>query len=352
MSEDYSFIRAKKLKSEERNYILSVDSSSDAKLACSCSDNTIHVLSSEQLETELVLTAHADAISSVEFSAQNPSQLYSAGCDNKVLFWDLRTGVAPVHQILLEDEISAMTVGMDDSLLACSIENTLFFYDLRNLGKLGTYGDCHTDDITRIRFDPCHPSVLATAGEDGLVCVYDTSVSAQDEAILSILNTDCAVREFGFFGAGAAGIYCLSSIETGSFWHHPSAQRLGNFPELKNDVGVDYFVGCWENRGASDSDQLYLLAGRFDGSGCVSEITPASVQVKGHIEAGGLATGSIQGHADIIRCMAMDSTGRIIFTGGEDGRLCAWRNGPSFNPPSHNGLSRAQRVGNTRYEPY
>jgi hypothetical protein len=52
-----------------------------------------------------------------------------------------------------------------------------------------------------VLFHPTRPAVLASGSEDGLVCLYDTGVAQADEALGTILNAECAVRDFKFFGS-------------------------------------------------------------------------------------------------------------------------------------------------------
>lgn len=59
-------------------------------------------------------------------------------------------------------------------------------------------------------------------------------------------------------------MYCLSSIETASVWHIPSAQRIGLFGDIRERLGLDYLVECWELAGS-----LCLLAGTNDGKGLI-----------------------------------------------------------------------------------
>jgi len=59
-------------------------------------------------------------------------------------------------------------------LLATASGNAAHFFDSRSGRKIGTYGDNHTDLVTQVVFNPKNLVELATGGEDGLVCLYDT----------------------------------------------------------------------------------------------------------------------------------------------------------------------------------
>lgn len=49
-------------------------------------------------------------------------------------------------------------------------------------------------------FHPQRPTTLVSGSEDGLVCVYDTGVAQADEALATIINAECPVRDLTFFG--------------------------------------------------------------------------------------------------------------------------------------------------------
>ena len=189
------------------------------------------------------------------------------------------------------------------------------------------------------------------------------SVVLQDEAVVSIVNTECAVREAGFFGCSPAnrrggggtqsqrqpcpmeGVYCFSTIETASFWHYSSAQRVGHFPALRAGLGVDYLVSCWHEE---ESGEVYILGGNNSGEGLICEVTPSSVRPIGSLAGG---------HSDILRCAVTvpraDGKQKALLSGGEDGRLCMWKDrGCSFGSGdrSEDGMSappiaRADRTG-------
>ena len=303
------------LSDDPNEYIFQIDVSTDGKKLCmSLSDCSISVMDREILTViGDRIRGHTDRINALCFSPMNSDIIISASSDHTCCCWDMRTPLEPVSSITLPGEISAMTLGVGGSLIATACGTSLYFHDMRQLdaGTLGQYADCHTDEITSVKF---HPNAavhhLLSGGEDGLICVYDTSVSANDEAVISILNTDCPTRQIGFFGTGHEGVYCLSSVETASIWHYPSAQRISNFPSIRESLGCDYLIDCWYQ----DDGSLNLLAGDHAGKGVVTNIQPGDV----HTAVGEM----LGGHSSTMRCACfLDDS---ILTAGEDSRLCVW----------------------------
>lgn len=225
------------------DYIFETATSCDNSLrAASSSDHSVIVIS-PTFDILGRLNYHKDTIQNILFSSVSPPIIYSASSDKSVCIWDIRAPTAPQAILNMHEEVPAISVGLGENLLAVACESTIHFFDVRALDrKLGVYADCHTDEITQLKFHPKNPSVLTSGGEDGLICVFDTSVSAKDEAVVSILNSECPgssksntliiinssdstnpqhiylrpVRKLGYFGDGSEGVYCLSSVETGT----------------------------------------------------------------------------------------------------------------------------------------
>lgn len=285
-------------------------------VAVSLSDSTCRVfaLTEAALLETLSFAPHTKLVTSIHFSSTDPHTLYTSSVDKSVAVFDTRDVSAAVARFRFPDEVLACASSINDKLLAVASGSSVYFSDMRkNDTSLGSYSDCHTDVITSVMFNPSRPSVLASGGEDGLVCVFDTSVPSDKEAVVSILNTDCPLRRFGFFGADAQGVFCLSSTETASCWHYTSAQRLGSFASVRTDLGVDYLVDCLYD---SRSDALTVLGGRFSGEGQLGLVTPTSIAARGSL---------VSGHEDIIRTSVTLPCGEAnLLTGGEDGALCLW----------------------------
>lgn len=287
--------------------------------------------------------AHQDRINSIEMSRSNPFLVLSASCDKTVCLWDLRcqsTGNAPQQRVTLPGEVQSASLGVSDVLVAAASGNSVVFFDLRGgAGKspVGEYADAHTNVVTQVKFHPENSSHLVSAAEDGLICFFNTAVPEEEEAIVSVLNTDCPVRKFGFFGEG---LYCLSTTEIPSFWHVSSAQRLGHFPHARRELGVDYLVDCLY---CPATESLTLVAGTYAGQGLLAHVDPNFISLAATLPAGG--------HKATIRCaslVASSASGVHSFvTGGEDSQLLQWSaTSSSTGPSSASSLSSSPGAAN------
>jgi len=271
---------------------------------------------------------HASRINGIKFLQQHPQIFVTSSDDKRVRMWDLRLPPpsGPVADIRAHEEVMDVAVGHGDALLACAVGTSVLFYDIRNTGasasaatwacaaaQLGEYADVHTDTVNQLRFHPLRDTELTTASEDGLVCTFNTKAAEGDEAIVSIMNTECPVRRFGFFGREGEGLYSLSTVETASFWHPASAQKISAFSTIREDFDLDYLVDCFYS---AASGELLLLGGSHSGEGRLLGVTPEDVSVVGACKGG---------HSATVRCATSNvgGGGRFV-TGGEDSRLSAW----------------------------
>mmetsp|Transcript_25922 Transcript_25922/g.24763 ORF Transcript_25922/g.24763 Transcript_25922/m.24763 type:complete len:385 (-) Transcript_25922:191-1345(-) len=310
-------------------YIFDVNCFFDGSaVVTSLSDNCLAVYDAESLAQIRKLKGHSDMINGFDLSKTTPNSIYSVSNDHYVYGWDLRaSSEAPAMKIKLADEVTAISVGMNDSLLAAGYGSSISFYDIRGSScfsdnwnnkkatKLGEYSDIHTDTVTQLKFSTVNPQILASGAEDGLISLFDTSAADGDEAVVSIFNTECPVRRIGFFGVEEDAMYCLSTTETASFWHCTSAQRVGNFPNVREELGMDYLVDCMYD---CRSDTLRLLAGDYNGDSKIAIVTPTALQV---------AEETPKGHSATIRCSKYYTSGsgvERLITSGEDSRVCSW----------------------------
>jgi len=329
------------------DYVFEVEQTCDGtSVVASLSSQQLGVYDVNTLSTKASLPVHSDRINSLELSRTDPFLALTASSDKSVCLWDLRiaSGATTGAQITITcpDEAQSASCGGDGSLLAVACGSSVNFYDLRHAhvqssssgssggssssssssgkakaasAKLGAYADVHTDMITQVKFHPEQPMHLVSAAEDGLICLSNTAVQAEEEAVVSILNTECPVRRFGFFGPGSEGLYCLSTTETASFWHCTSAQRVGNFPTIRAHLGVEYLVDCIYD---GTNDSLLLLAGDYEGKALLASAQPTEINPVAMLQH--------SGHVATIRCARalVGTNGSKIITGAEDARLCLW----------------------------
>ncbi len=332
-------------------------------IGCALSNGQVHVYDAERLHLiqcyEKVHLGPDAIVSDITTNGACPNVLVTSGTDGRVCFFDIRqqatttTNGTPVLSFGLprapQEQALSVALGYQGQLVAVgSSKAHVHFFDVRQTGNLlGSYVDAHTEEVTRLQFQPSSnnssTTLLATGSEDGLVCTFDTSQPSEELALKSVLNVQSPIRQIRFFGPNYEGLCCLTGSETMSVWHHDAAQRIHDYfgldlrqrlsqatnmvsasasigGGLTGGIALEYLVDChWHE----SQQQLYLLAGNPFGDAALVQVHP---------------TGAFQicntlggGHKGVIRGwfpLTSSSQGGMKFvTVGEDARLCEWDNG-------------------------
>jgi len=323
-----------------------------APLSCALSNRCIQTYDGETLrkihsidkahDQRITDLTHAQVASSGD-SVQCPLIVTSSE-DGFVKIFDLRDkSTIPAMRLglLAKEEALSVSVGYRGALAAVGSSNGhVHFFDLRQLSNnhnnvhrpLGSYVDSHTDDVTKVRFQPMSrdgghedtTSLIVTASEDGLACIFDTSQPLEEEALQSVMNIGSPLRDVGFFGPSMEGLFCLTGSETMSVWHHDSALKICDFGDVRNHlsniaggVPIHYLVGCtWMDH------ELNLLAGNTEGECVLYKVDAGSISLKRMLMGGHKA--SIRSFVPVAFSNGDGCTTCCILTAGEDSRICEW----------------------------
>jgi WD40 repeat protein len=236
------------------------------------------------------------------------------------------------------ESLLSLALGYDGYIIALSSsKGQIHFIDLRKMTSgsntnilLGSYVNSHRDAIPQIQFHPERTSTLLSAGEDGLICMYDTTKPTEDHALETVINTGAPCRKAGFFGKY---VFCLTGSETASIWDCNTAvciNDFGNFA-LRDTLGrqsvipINYLVDAkWDiNR-----NKVLLCAGNHEGNAAIF-----AYDVRRQNSFWEVSATLIGGHHGIIRAWCPSTTctqvgdeiaGNTFFTAGEDARMCEW----------------------------
>lgn len=74
----------------------------------------------------------------------------------------------------------------------------LLFFDVRKQSTLGAYWECHSEDISQVRFHPKQPDRLASGAMDGLINVFDIGQANEDAALEYCMNTERTVQRLNW----------------------------------------------------------------------------------------------------------------------------------------------------------
>jgi WD repeat-containing protein 89 len=339
---------------EEGDWVLCLASSTSSlfpttaapSVSCALSNGQVQVYDQQSLlpVTSFLPMGDASAVTDLIYGPQDT--LLVTGQDGSIVLADLRQpttaalrATLPARGAAVESAL-AISLGFDGYLAAVACDRArVYFLDLRTSQVVGCYRDSHTDAVTQVTFHPEKRSLLATAGEDGLVCVFDTTKQSEEMALGSAINVGSSCRRMGFCGDTKA-IYCLTGSETASLWNYETATCIHDFEGWRlreglsllsnNTVEIDYLVDArWD----AQRGELQLCAGNSAGNAAIfrSLLGTQSAQSGPELQCSPWQVSDllVGGHRCVVRAwcpLNLDaaSTSLGIITAGEDARLCEW----------------------------
>ncbi|EEH15897.1 hypothetical protein PABG_05984 [Paracoccidioides brasiliensis Pb03] len=355
------------------NYIYSLCQSGDDALVAISSDNSLRRFDRQTLNIlpdgifENIHPGRGGGVTCVcevhttAFGGKN--LVATSGRDGTIKLWDVRDKRTDAAVKVTADE-SAPITALDCSLEPCTIvagtefvssQSSVIFWDIRSPGQPRLqYTESHNDDITELQFHPTRHNILLSGSTDGLVNIYDTTISDEDDAILQVVNHG-SIHRAGFLDEQA--IFALSHDEVFSI--HPLNNPGENAPDpaaiqfgdLRPVLQNDYVVQVLDGHG-----------GTFVASGKTSEqrfdLTPLISSPKYDLD---LSKRWIMPGAhgeEIVRSVLLDDNSKTIFTCGEDGHVRAWklnerdqeevRHSPSKVPSKHSTQEDMERTKSHR----
>lgn len=178
-------------------------------MAVAASDNSIYLYdlnvgkSHSQFGAGTELTTNkAQQICGIRYAPKDSNTLYVSSSEEVYLF-DLRTNASPVQ--LFDDQIDAkkpftcFDVNYTGKLICIGTEQSageanLLFFDVRARSVLSTYTDSHRDDVTQVKFHPTKRHLLASGSTDGLINIFNTKESCEEDALDNCLNTESSIQ--------------------------------------------------------------------------------------------------------------------------------------------------------------
>jgi hypothetical protein len=184
---------------------------------------------------------------------------------------------------------------------------------------------------------------VLSAADDGLLCVFDVTIAGEEDALVTVLNAEGAIARFAPFGRQAAFIFIITRTDRLSLWSLGSADRIAEFGALRQQLSsaglpLQYLIDChhYGNPVAADDGRLELLIGSHSGELAAFDVTPTTVAPTAvPADSHSMPTHGVPfifsgiepAHTNTVRSAAWskDHHGKgIMYTGGEDGRICQW----------------------------
>ena len=274
--------------------------------------NTFAKKASFELERDCIVT-------NIKASAINQSIVYASYKSGIVCTWDTRSqGLKPNGAFNYNAPINSFDLDNNENLACCgtdlvSEDSHVLLWDPRNAASvIADFNECHSDDVTAIRFNQHFPNKLLTGSTDGLVCTYDLNEGwDQNETMNGVIKCD-SVANVGYFGPSSEYIYATSHMETFSIHHATDGSDIRRFGDVRTNEGIEYLIDVTYD---SSSEMLLLLAGNRMGGVGLFDVNLDGLR---------LCFELVGGHSDMIRAIDIGSDGSIL-SGGEEGNLIQWR---------------------------
>ncbi|KTW28807.1 hypothetical protein T552_01437 [Pneumocystis carinii B80] len=307
-------------------------------LVSSASDNTLRLWDRATLETYKVINDVHDHISDMKISGNN--SIITCGKEGAVKIWDIRTlGICREFKAAKKMPILCISENTEKTMIAggsalLGSDACIFLWDQRKQSLLFSYKESQNDDITDVRFDSIQSHRLCSGGCDGLINIFDTRFSIDDDAIINVFNNQSSIHRADFLGPNK--VLGLSHMETLSLYNindiskndiddtiDPTYISLG---DLRSKLDCDYVIDIILN---TTKNSAYICSASYTGKIRLFEFYEnTSFNNDQQI--------LLQGHDNsIARSLVFDQQTQTIYTGSENGEIRAnqYKSPQEISPP-------------------
>ena len=315
-----------------------------ASLAVISSDDSLRIFDVKTLDpvpSGTIKSVHSSVTAVTKFASDTYFPiLLTCGRDGRVRGWDTRTGSKAVELVAPKEEpLSALACDVNLQAVVAGTELqrdgpgdvNIYGWDIRSPDSIVlNYAESHTDTITELSFLPKSGStagLLLSGSTDGLINIYDTSKTDEDDAVLQVLNHKSAIHHAGCLGNE---IYALGTDETLSFYAKQVSetenedQHPVHLGDIREELDCNYVVNIVRDLGTT-----ILAAGNYsedphvDLIPLVKNSTSSSVGWTPNRREGARLVG---GHGqEVIRDVVFLAGQNAAVTCGEDGMVRLWK---------------------------
>ncbi|KAI9773538.1 MAG: hypothetical protein M1835_006128 [Candelina submexicana] len=331
------------------SYIYSLRPASDC-LAAISSDDSLRAFDPETLKLRPggVLEHVHEGVTCIKSIDAEGKTLATGGRDGAIRCWDLRSGkkVAEFEAGNANASILSLDCSPHRGTIAAGTElahsqAALIMWDIRSSVKPQLlYVESHNDDITELQFHPTDRSLLLSGSTDGLVNIYNTNITEEEDALHQIINHGSSIHFAGFLNE--LDIFALSHDESLSMYQlanpdkdveEPSPTIFGDVRTklnceyiggvLRTTEGAVIGAGSHRYTHQGNASMLALALNHFSKQQ-LELITLRRAPEWRFDETSNIRLQGAHGD-DIIRSIYADERHNVIYTGGEDGHVRAWK---------------------------
>ncbi|KAJ7179505.1 WD40-repeat-containing domain protein [Mycena filopes] len=258
--------------------------------------------------------------------------LISSGLDGSIQVWDERANTCSIKMFnsaqsrpLLCCDVSQDGLTVAGGTQLQGEDAHIVYWDPRQpAAPLRTHSSTHSDDVTVLRFSPDTPNILMSASTDGLISTSTANEDDEDEAVVhvGVWNTSISQADWIHSSSGAR-IWASSDMETFSTWSDEldllQTQDI-RAPSLHNHAEhewlTDYLISCH-----SSASDFKVFVGSNQGDIALLR----NPNLAAPAAPWSLCSTWTNGHTGIVRSLLWDDENELLLTGGEDGKINAWK---------------------------
>ncbi|XP_055531641.1 WD repeat-containing protein 89 [Wyeomyia smithii] len=300
------------------------------------------------------------AVRGVRFFNENSNLFMTCWIDGTVTLFDSRVN-KPVTTF--EDcsegakkTTTSFDINQNDRVICASTDiqesgdSFLLFYDVRERAFLGSYWECHSEDITNVRFHPTNPDLLASSSVDGLVNVFDISQSCEDDALQYCFNVENSVETFSWHSSPTKKDW-ISCITTTNDFHlfdveNQDHEVMFSREQITSLIQRTSPIDC--NVVAAHNDEpsgFFLLAGsNYNKGECLRTLKYDNECFSPHL--------NLQHNNQIVRASIYNEKEKYLITTGEGGLITVWRCEIHEETESSKATKRKSHITGYRKKPY
>lgn len=316
------------------NYVLNLLPLSSHGVVTLLSDGSIRILpNSPETWTTVgskIYTKPDSALTLTGLRAYDEN-VFAVSGSNGVNLYDLRTGSnSSVASFVSASAVSLLCLDVKDHKLAAGSElvgsdASVLLWDLRSKKSIVSYLDSHNDDVTEISFHPTQSNALLSGSTDGLINIFNTDITDEDDAVYQAINHEASIHRAGFLSDKR--IFGLSHMETLSVyqWADPDENveepKPNEFGDLRQRLGCEYVSDIIV--GAANSAS-YIATGSNNETQNFKLIPFANEAISSSDSWINL----VGAHGEeVVRSVVIGNSPLGVLTGGEDGIVKYWNAG-------------------------
>mmetsp|Transcript_5131 Transcript_5131/g.8854 ORF Transcript_5131/g.8854 Transcript_5131/m.8854 type:complete len:361 (+) Transcript_5131:180-1262(+) len=295
----------------------------DEILAVVGSDKFVRILKQSSWQQEWLAQGHTDRINDICLPSTSEPYFFTVSEDSMLKVWDLRTRK---EALSFQAEAALFSVGVSPSgvVVAAGGTGRVDFWDIREPGVISrsfseSFGD--QDPVSQVHFvwDDFH---VLTGSEDCLICLFDTRIPEEDDALLNVLNEEQPIARLAPFACDSSHLWCISTVHTLSIWDFQQADRLFALSDAREQLHSDCLFTC--HPFSASPDRLVVFASKENGSLVVGEQKKARVRPLADLHD------SQTSCITAAWCSRQAESGQwLVVTASDTGRICAWEGHPS-----------------------